>query len=73
MDDPSGPTLLSIILGWLPMVILIGSLYLIVRNSKSSSPPKEYWTDLLKVEKESLESRRETNRLLAELTAKLER
>ena len=73
MEDPSSPSFLTVLLGWIPMILLIGVWVFFMRKSRQSSPPPNYWDDQLAVEREALEARRETNRLLAELAAKLER
>ena len=73
MDDPSSPSFLTVLLGWIPMIVLIGVWVFFMRNSRRYSPPPNYWEDHLNIERESLEARRESNRLMAELAAKLDR
>ena len=73
MEDPSSPSFLTVLLGWFPMLVLIGVWVLFMRGNTRRSPPPDYWEDHMAVEKETLEARRETNRLLAELAAKLDR
>ena len=73
MEDPSSPSFLSVLLGWIPMIVLIGIWVVFMRRSRRYSPPPHYWDDHLRIERESLEARQETNRLLSDLAAKLER
>ena len=73
MDDPSGPSFLNLLIGMIPLLALIGVFIWFIRRTGQRSPPPNYWNDHLTVERESLEARRETNRLLAELAAKLDR
>ena len=73
MEDPSSPSFLSVLLGWIPMLLLFGVWFVFMRGQRRHQPPPDYWEDQLAVDKETLEARRETNRLLAELAAKLNR
>ena len=73
MEDPSSPSLLAVFLSWLPMIVLIGAIFLAAHRSRRSTPPKGYYEEQLRLQLESLEARKETNRRLAELAAKLER
>ena len=73
MEDPSTPSAFAVFLAWLPMIVLIGAIFWAAHRSRRSSPPKGYFEEHLRIERDSLEARRETNRLLAELAAKLER
>ncbi len=73
MDDPSSPSGFTVFLAWLPLLVLIGAIIYAAHRSRRSTPPKGYFEERLSIERDSLEARRETNRLLAELAAKLER
>lgn len=72
MGDPSDVTILGLLIRWFPILLLIGVWGFFLFRTKHSTPPPDYWEEQRRIGRETLESRRETNRLLAELTAKLE-
>lgn len=73
MEASYSPSMLVIILGWISIAVLIGAFFLMLHRGRKSALTGDYLVEQLKIEREARESRREINRLMADLAAKLDR
>ncbi len=73
MEGPYSPSMPLIVLGWISISVLIGAFFLMLHRRRRAAPPGDYLVEQLKIERKARKSRREVDRLMAEMAEKLDR